>query len=134
MTFSGLAVFPVEGFSCKAAPGTTFAICPAASLGVFIGKRFLPLFCFLHLRTMTGGALTTSPGVRIGTNAAHNNVAPLFTPGTGIAVGVIGAMPLASPMVAPALDSADILLELFAAAVGPTTMTADAYLVGLVVG
>lgn len=95
--------------------------------------RFLPQNCYLFLRAMSGGALTTSPGLRLGTNATHNNLCPIFIPPTSIVVNQIGSMPFASPLIAPSIDTADLILELTQPAVGPTVMTADIILAGILV-
>jgi hypothetical protein len=133
-SFNSRIVFRNEApMDMKGAPGTQVILLAAGALAA-LGGRFIPQFCYLYLRSMSGGALTTSPGLRVGTNAAHNNVAPQFIPATTIVVGQIGAMPLASPMIAPPLDTADLILELTQAAIGPSAMTADILLEGLLVG
>jgi hypothetical protein len=128
-------VLRVDGMDMKAAPGATFVLLTAIP-PVFAGYvvRFIPQSCYMHLRTMAGGALTTSPGVRVGTNANHNNVCPIWIPPTSLVVGQIGIMPLAVPLIAPPIDTTDLVLELTQTAVGPATMTADILLVGLLVG
>jgi hypothetical protein len=95
--------------------------------------RLLPLFAFVHFRNITG-AITTSPSIRIGTNGTHDNLCPIFTPSTSVATGQVLPIPLASPLIAPAITVSDIVLELQASAVGPTTMIADIILVGLLLG
>lgn len=129
---TGLGILVVENVNLKAAPGTTFALTPNPPIATNL--RFLPLFVHVHLRTMTGPALTTAPTIRIGTNAAHNNIAPLFTPPLGVNVNAIASIPLASPLAAPMLGVASALLELTVAGVGPTTMTGDVIVTGLQIG
>jgi hypothetical protein len=125
MTFRG-----PDAMDMKSAPGTLWAV------GTFLGSgmRFIPQFAYLFLRAMSGGALTTSPGLRMGTNATHNNLCPIFIPPTSLVINQIGTMPFASPLIAPLIDSVDLVLELTQAAVGPAVMTADILLVGLLVG
>jgi hypothetical protein len=125
--------FRVDGFDLKAAPGTTFVL-SATLQAALVGRRFIPQFCYLHLRTMTGAALTTSPGLRIGTNGTHDNVCPIFIPPTSVVIGQIGAFPLKAPLIAPPIDTTDLILELTQTAVGPTAMTADILLTGILVG
>lgn len=130
---NGHIFYRVDGCNLKAAAGTLFALGNPATAPVVAGRRYIPLNCFAHLRSMSGGALTTAPAFRIGTNANHNNVCPVFSPPLGIAVGVIGAVPLAVPLSAPD-PAVGIWLEMTTAAVGPAVMTADILLYGLVVG
>lgn len=122
-----------DAMDMKSAPGTLFTIVPG-TVGMFIGQRFIPQFCYLFLRAMSGGALTTSPGLRLGTNVNHNNLCPIFIPPTSLVVNQIGTMPFASPLLAPVIDGSDLILELTQAAVGPTVMLADILLVGILVG
>lgn len=95
------------------------------------GCRWIPQFCYLYLRSLTGGVLTTAPVIRIGSNAAHTNVAPAFAPPLGVAPDVIGLMPLAAPLKAPDIDTLPILFEVQTAAVGPAEMTGDVLLIGI---
>lgn len=95
------------------------------------GFRFIPQFCYLHLRTMSGGALTTAPTVRIGNNVGRNNVAPNFTPPLGVNVDALGVMPLASPLRGLDMADGDLLFEVAVAAVGPSAMTCDVILIGV---
>ncbi len=120
-----------DAMDMKSPPGTLFAMTTAANM--LPGTRFVPQACYLFLRAMTGGALTTSPGLRLGTNGAHNNLCPLFIPPTSIVVNQIGTMPFVTPLLAPQIDGLDLVLELTQSAVGPATMTADILLVGLLV-
>jgi hypothetical protein len=129
---TGLATFVVDSANLMAAPGTTFALSPNPPIATNL--RFVPLFVHVHLRTMTGPALTTAPAIKIGTNAAHNNVAPLFSPPLGVAVNAIASIPLASPLAAPQIGTAAMLVELATAAVGPTAMTGDVMVTGLLIG
>lgn len=129
---TGLGILVAESVNLKAAPGTTVALTPDPP--VVTSLRFLPLFVHVHLRTMTGPALTTAPSIKIGTNAGHTNVAPLFTPPLGVNVNAIASIPLASPLAAPQVGTATMFLEVAAAAVGPTTMTGDVIVTGLWIG
>lgn len=122
--------FHLEGIDLKSAPGTLSNL----SSTRFVGMRFIPQFAYVHLRTMPGPALTTSPGIRIGTNGTHNNVCPNFIPPTTIVVGQIGAIALASPLIAPPVDTTDLILEITQSAVGPTTMTGDVLVTGILIG
>ncbi len=122
-----------ENINLKAAPGTLSIVQPRCVFSLAT-PRFIPLFAFVHLRTMTGGALTTSPGIRLGTNANHNDVCPQFIPSTSIAVGQIGSIPLTSPLQAPPISTNDIFVEITQSAIGPTSMTADVLLIGIIVG
>lgn len=129
---NGHAIYRCDGFNLRAAPGTLFTLVDPA-FAAFAAQRFIPLNCFAHLRTMSGGALATAPAFRIGTNASHNDLCPIFSPPLGVNVGVIGAVPFTSPLVSPSTDVA-VILELTTAAVGPTVMTADVLIYGLIVG
>ena len=131
MTF-GQTAFSAFSVSMKSAPGTTFVLCPASAQ--FSSHRFLPQFCYIRLRSMTGSALSTSPTMRVGTNGTHDNICPAFTPPTSIAVEAIGSMPLTSPLSAPPVDTSSIVFEITASAVGPTTMLADVLLTGILIG
>lgn len=131
MTFRP-GLFPLFAVSMKSAPGTTFQLSQAHAQ--YAPERFIPQFCYVRLRSMTGPALTTSPTIRIGTNASHNNICPAFTPPTSVQVDTIGSMPLAAPLSAPPIDVSDIILEITQSAVGPTTMLADVLLTGILVG
>ncbi len=131
MTF-GQVVFPLFSVSMKSAPGTTIVL--GASGAQYTNQRFIPQFCYTRVRSMTGGALTTSPTIRIGTNGTHDNICPAFTPSTSVQVDMIGAVPFAAPLSAPAIDTSNIVLEITQSAVGPTTMLADILLIGIVVG
>lgn len=130
---NGDGIFRADGINCLLTPGSLFTVNLAMAGIAFGGLRFIPQFAYMHLRTMTG-TLTTSPTFRVGTNATHNNIAPAFTPPTTIVVGQIGAMPLTSPLIAPPITINDIILELTASAVGPSVLTADIILTGLLVG
>lgn len=121
-----------DAMDMKQPPGTVFALSTAAI--VLPGIRFVPQACYLFLRAMSGGALTTSPGLRLGTNANHNNLCPIFIPPTSIVVNQIGSMPFATPLMAPPIETTDLFLELTQSAVGPTIMTADILLTGILVG
>ena len=95
---------------------------------------FLPQFCYVSLRTLVGPALTTAPKIRAGSNAAHNDVAPIFTVPLGASVGVVANLPLVTfPMSPPHVSLADIFLEVTQAAIGPTAMTGDIVIQGLLV-
>jgi len=121
-----------DAMDMKSAPGTLFTM-SAAGL-VIPGTRFIPQAAYIFCRALSGGALTTSPGLRMGTNASHNNLCPIFIPPTSIVVNQVGTMPFASPLMAPVIQSVDLFLEVTQSAVGPTIMTADVLLVGLLVG
>lgn len=131
MALQGLAMYRLDGISFLSAPGTLFTIITAGE-GI-PGQRFLPQNCYMVPRTMTGGALNTAPSMRVGSNVNHDNVAPVFTPATSITVGRILTIPLASPLSAPPINSSSVIFEITASAVGPTTMTGDVLLVGLMV-
>ncbi len=131
------AVLPFRGpdaMDMKSPPGTQFTLNPGGAIGSYSGLRYIPQACYLFLRSMTGPALTTSPGLRLGTNVNHNNLCPIFIPPTSLVVNQVGVMPFASPLIAPPIDGADLILELTQSAVGPTTMLADILLVGILVG
>jgi len=130
---TGIIPVRADNVNLKAAPGTLSAM-QIVSLGAAFGLRFLPLGAFVHLRTMSGGALTTSPGIRIGTNGTHNDVCPAVIPPTSIVVNQINSLPLASPLQAPPISSADIFVEITQSAIGPTTMTADFVVYGIIIG
>lgn len=132
----GQLIARADSVNLKASPGTLTPLLvggAAAGNGAF-GIRFLPLFAFVHLRTMTGGALTTGPGIRIGTNANHNDVCPAVTAPTSVTVGQIVSLALASPLQAPPIATNDIIVEITQSAVGPTSMTGDFLIFGLIVG
>jgi hypothetical protein len=95
---------------------------------------FLPQVCFAVLRTMTGPALTTAPKIRIGGNANHNDVVPLYTVPLAATVGQV-AMPsvVAPPFTPPNLRAVDLTLEVNVAGIGPTAMLGDLLLIGFVV-
>jgi hypothetical protein len=139
---SAVIIARAEGVNLKAAPGTTFATDALAQVATALAQqqvtgdtlRFIPLHCFAVIRTMTGPALTTAPTIRVGTNATHNNIAPPFTPPVGATVGIVGVLPLASPLSLVPIDSANAFVEVTASAVGPTTMTGDVLVFGLLVG
>jgi hypothetical protein len=95
---------------------------------------FLPLACFAVLRTMTGPALTTAPKFRIGGNANHNDVIPLFTVPLAATVGQVAMpSPVAPPFTPPNVRNADLVFEITVAGVGPTAMLGDLLLLGFVV-
>lgn len=97
-------------------------------------RFFLPLYCFAVLRTLTGPALTTSPKFRIGANANHNDVCPLFTVPLGATVGVVAMVPIvAAPFVPPNVLTVPVSLEVTIAAVGPTAILGDVLVAGLLV-
>jgi hypothetical protein len=125
--------FRFDGADMKSAPNTQIIISTALP-AEFAGCRFIPQNAYVHLRAMSGGALTTSPGLRVGTNGTHDNVCPIFIPPTSLFVGQIGTFPLKVPLVAPPVDTTDLILEITQSAVGPTVMLADVLLVGLLVG
>jgi hypothetical protein len=93
------------------------------------GVRFLPINAFVHLRTMTGPVLTTAPAFKIGTNAAHTNVAPLFTVPLAVAVDATAPLPLATSIKPP--QGVDVVLEVATAGVGPTVMVGDLVMLGI---
>jgi hypothetical protein len=135
MYFTTDMPFRADGVDMKAAPGTLVNLSANVRAQIAsLAGRFIPQFCYLGLRTLTGGALTTSPGLRVGTNATHDNVCPIFIPPTSLVIGQIGSFPLKVPLIAPPLDTTDLFLELTQTAVGPSTMTADILLIGLLVG
>lgn len=133
VTTNGLGIFRnPDPLDMKAAPGTTF---PLSVVGATLpGTRFLPQAAYIFLRSMSGGALTTSPGIRLGTNGAHNNLCPIFIPPTNLVINQIGTMPFATPLIAPLIDTVDLFGELTQAAVGPTIMLADIVIAGLLIG
>lgn len=132
---NGIAFFRApDAMNMKAAPGTTFVLNTGGTIGGFAGLIFIPQYAFLRLRAMTGPALTTSPGVRVGTNGTHDNVCPIFIPPTTVVVTQVGSVPLKSPLLAPLIDGNDLILEITQSAVGPTTMTADIIVGGLLLG
>lgn len=111
--------------------GTLFPLVPANSSQT--DGRFIPQFCYVHLRSRTGTA-TTGATIRVGTNATHDNVAPSFTAPPGAAVGVIASLALASPLKAPLIETTAILLELVSPAIGPSEMTGDIVIEGILIG
>jgi hypothetical protein len=92
---------------------------------------FLPVCCYAVLRTLTGPALTTAPKFRIGGNANHNDVVPLFTVPLAATVGQV-AMPsvVAPPFQPPNLRNGPLVFEVQTAGVGPTVMLGDLLLIG----
>ncbi len=129
---SGQGTFSLFSVSMKVAPGTVFVLGKAGAQ--YQNQRFIPQFPYIRLRSMTGAALTTSPTIKIVTNANHDNICPAFTPSTSVQVETLGLLPLASPLSAPPIDVSDIVLEVTASAVGPTTMLVDVLLLGQLVG
>lgn len=126
-------IFRAEGFSCLAAPGTLFTLNLSSVLTSFGTLRFIPQHAYLHLRSLTG-TIVTSPGVRIGTNVSHNDIAGQFIPAITVVLGQIGEMPLTSPLIAPPVTTSNIILEITQSAVGPSVMTADVLLTGILIG
>lgn len=96
---------------------------------------FLPQICFVTLRTLTGPAATTAARFKVGGNAAHNDVAALFTVPLAASVGLVAALPLVnSGNFNPVnVGSTDIMIELTQAGVGPTAMLGDVLLIGWMV-
>lgn len=133
MASQGTIVFRCDGMNLKAAPGTLFVLAEG-TLGLYAGLRFIPQFCYMHLRALSGGALTTGPRMRVGTNANHDNVCPIFTGPLGLLLNQIGSVPLAAPILAPPIDTTDLVFEITQSAVGPAIMAADILLAGLLVG
>jgi hypothetical protein len=94
---------------------------------------FLPLYCLTVLRTLTGPAMTISPKFRIGANANHNDVCPVFTVPLAAPVGVVAFVPIvAAPFVPPNIRSAGVSIEVTVAAIGPTAILGDVILIGVV--
>jgi hypothetical protein len=126
---SGLVVAHVDSVSLLAAG--TVVLVPTGPENV--GKRFLPQFVYACIRTKVGPAMTTSPTIRVGSDAGHANIAPNFTPPLAVAVGSIASLPLAVPLKAPPID-ADLVLEIVTGAIGPSELTGDIVLVGVMIG
>lgn len=113
------------------ATGTTVLV--QQQIGAEPGELvFLPQFCYVVLRTKTGGALTTSPKIRVGANGTHDDVAPLYTVPLGANVNVFALLPLvAFPFTPVDLRASSVFLEVQQAGIGPTACTGDILIVGI---
>jgi hypothetical protein len=95
---------------------------------------FFPQFAYAVLRSKAGGAVTTTARIRMGGNATHDDVVPLFVVGAGAAVGAFAMPPLVpTPYVPVNLRATPIMFEVERAAVGPSAYTGDILLVGTLV-
>lgn len=95
---------------------------------------FFPEFCYAVLRSKVGGAVTTTARVRIGGNATHDDVAPLFVIAAGAQTGAFAMPPLVTPPYVPVnLRNGPISFEVERAAIGPSELTGDILLVGTMV-
>jgi hypothetical protein len=93
-----------------------------------------PLFAYAVLRSKAGGAVTTTARIRMGGNATHDDVAPLFVVGAGAAVGAFAMPPLVpAPYVPVNLRATPISFEVERAAIGPSQYTGDILLLGMLV-
>jgi hypothetical protein len=112
--------------------GTSLVLPKTPGLGNLF---FLPQICFVTLRALTGPALTTAPKFKIGGNAAHSDVAALFTVPLAASVGVVAVLPLVnSGNFSPVnIGTTDIMLEVTQIGVGPTAMLGDVLLIGWMV-
>jgi hypothetical protein len=104
-------------------------------LTIFPGSadaNMFPMFCYVVMRTRTGGALTTSPKFRIGGNGTHDDVAPIFTVPLATPLNVFQLLPLvAFPFTPVNLRTTPVVFEMTQAGIGPTACTGDVMLVGL---
>lgn len=81
----------------------------------------------VHLFPVTiTGAQATAPIVRLGSNATHDNVAPLFNLGIGLVVDTQVSITLATTT----LQSNPVSFEVQTAGTGPTVLTADVFILG----
>jgi hypothetical protein len=114
----------------------TQIVCPQQipGAGDVLPTMFLPQFCYAALRRMAGPALTTAPKIRLGGNANHNDVAPLYTVPIGATLGVVALIPLVGyPLTPVNLATTSIILEVTIAGVGPTLMVGDLVLTGILI-
>ena len=95
--------------------------------------RFVPTSCVGSLRTLSGGALTTAAAFKIGSDAAHANIAPIFTIPINAVPDVIVAIPLSATRKAINLLTDTVFLEVSTGAVGPSAIVGDILLLGTLV-
>jgi len=96
------------------------------------GVLFFPMYSYAILRSKVGGAVTTTARIRIGGNANHDDVMPLFTVPAGAQIGGIAMPPLVvPPFVPPNLRAGPISIEVERGAVGPTELTGEIMIVGV---
>jgi hypothetical protein len=92
-----------------------------------------PQFAYAVLRSKVG-AVTTAARIRIGGNATHDDVMPLFIVPAGAQVGGYAMPPLVvSPYVPPNLRAGSLSFEVERAAIGPSQLTGDILIVGMLV-
>jgi hypothetical protein len=116
------------------ATGTTVLLPTYAPGPGELEALFFPLFAYAVLRSKVGGAVTTTARVRVGSNGTHDDVMPLFVVPAGAQVGAFAMPPLvAQPFVPPNLRAGPISFEIERAAIGPSELTGDILLIGMVV-
>jgi len=130
---SGITSGQVKGVNLLAT-GVTEIIPPYVLGDPSEDVLFLPIFAYAVLRSKTGGAVTTTAQIRIGGNANHDDVMPLFTIPAGAAVDSF-TMPalVAQPFKPASLRGSAVSFDVSRAAIGPSAYTGDILVVGVLV-
>jgi hypothetical protein len=131
MSIFGDAVGRIPGLNLLAPAGSLFELVPQEPQMDPGEMSLLPVQVYAVMRTKTGGALTVSPKFRIGGNATHDDVCPIFTVPLATPLNVFAQLPLVVfPMTPVNLRAGPVFLEITQAGVGPTTCTGDILLAG----
>jgi hypothetical protein len=131
MSMMGDAVGRISGFNLLAPAGTLIELMPQEAQLDPGELSLLPQFVYAVMRARTGGALSVSPKFRIGANATHDDVCPIFTVPLATPLNVFAQLPLvAFPLVPVNLRAGPVFLEITQAGVGPASCTGDILLVG----
>jgi hypothetical protein len=127
----GDAVGRASGMSLLAPAGTLIELVPQEAQldpGELI---LLPQYIYAVMRTRVGAALTVSPKIRIGANATHDDVCPIFTVPLATPLNVFAQLPLAAfPLIPVNMRALPVYVEVTQAGVGPSSCTGDIILVG----
>jgi hypothetical protein len=117
-------------------PGPTFGLIPVGSLSLLsMGQRlavpasnlgWVTEFIDIVPDTISGGAQTIAPVIRIGSNATFDNVAPLLNLGTALVVDTVVPVPLAAAV----SQRLAIYVDVQTAGFGPSVLSATVYIAG----
>lgn len=131
MSIFGDAIGRISGLNLLSPAGTLIELMPQEPPLDPGELSLLPVQVYAVMRTRVGGALTVSPKLRIGGNATHDDVCPIFTVPLATPLNLFAQLPIvAFPLIPVNLRAGPVFLEITQAGVGPTSCTGDILLAG----
>jgi len=100
--------------------------------GALLNRRFIPITAHIRVATASG-ALTTPAVVRIGNDGTFSNIAASTTLTGMDTANEVAVLTMATPATAVSVNSAGLSIDVTTAAVGPTTLTVDVYVRGILI-